>query len=170
MASQWHQSAFLVTDEIDGIALEHLGRLTDRFYRVDRTFQLNWWFKVWDFPKGGLDWKVLGSTRKSVSKEKRLTDWTSILRSRILQRRRSTRWQRNHRQGLHVPFWNPTTSKRFFCLAHSPSIVRSISRRSVSGLEVQTDRTINSITDDDLERNCWFWSKKTRKTASFIVC
>ncbi len=28
---------FSVTDEGDGIALEHLGRLTDRFYRVDRA-------------------------------------------------------------------------------------------------------------------------------------
>jgi two-component system, OmpR family, phosphate regulon sensor histidine kinase PhoR len=31
------QANFSVTDEGEGIALEHLGRLTDRFYRVDKA-------------------------------------------------------------------------------------------------------------------------------------
>lgn len=31
------QARFAVTDEGEGIALEHLGRLTDRFYRVDKA-------------------------------------------------------------------------------------------------------------------------------------
>jgi Signal transduction histidine kinase len=38
---QWYRNGskaiFSVTDEGEGIALEHIGRLTDRFYRVDRA-------------------------------------------------------------------------------------------------------------------------------------